>query len=342
MDGSSPVNIRLRPLSRYQYFRRDWSRGLYRPISTDESARALLAVWVLSLLLFFGRPTLGVILDLLPGNGSLLFQRYISGIQLAGLFLAGVGAVTVVRFLGVAVHRAPTGFSKCWPKIGYFSSSPGRDRRFGWRAGSRMAGTSVLRIEQFLLDARAAIADQTQGAQLNVLLTSSKIRETGECTWDYRTTGATTSESDLYRLQLRHPMADIDSVGLTFRTSSLMTGPEAYFDESNPGDYSTFGVHYSLFPSGHVPPVPAYLVERSGAYVLWSVKSCGIVQVVDTQASISADSSNIGAQTSRFWNPIACEAIYPTIAFDGKAPRHLRWPRDLRPAVRGLGSQPAE
>jgi hypothetical protein len=112
--------------------------------------------------------------------------------------------------------------------------------------------------------------------------------------------------------------ADIDSVGLTLRTSSLMTDPEAYFDESNLGDYSTFGVRYLLLPAGHAPPVPAKLVQRSGPYVLWTVDSSGLIQVVDTQSTIAADASDIGAQTAPFLeSSLPAQALYPTIAYGG-------------------------
>jgi hypothetical protein len=112
--------------------------------------------------------------------------------------------------------------------------------------------------------------------------------------------------------------ADIDSVGLTLRTSSMMTDPEAYFDESNLGDYSTFGVRYLLLPAGHKPPVPAKLVERSGPYVLWTVNSSGLIQVVDTQSTIVANANNLGIQTAPFLeSSLPARGIYPTVAFGG-------------------------
>ena len=289
---------------------------------TDERARALLAVWILSLLLFFGRPTLGFVLDLLPGNGSLLFQRYISGVQLAGLFIAGVGAVSLVQFLGVAVKRAPNRFQKIMAKdwllrlrvpvaivVLVTALAP------AWLALQSYESSNSFWMQQ------QQIADQTQGAQLNVLLSIIKSRGDGRVyvglpnNWGYN---FRVGLVPVYNYVTQ--AADIDSVGLTLRTSSLMTGPEAYFDESNPGDYSTFGVRYLLLPAGHVPPVPASLVQRSGAYVLWSVRSSGIIQVVDTRASISANSSNIGTQTESFLQSKSPgEGIYPTIAYDGKA-----------------------
>ena len=47
---------------------------------------------------------------------------------------------------------------------------------------------------------------------------------------------------------------DIDEVGYTLRTASLMTDPEYYFDESNPGDYPLFGIGYIITPSTMAVP----------------------------------------------------------------------------------------
>jgi hypothetical protein len=54
---------------------------------------------------------------------------------------------------------------------------------------------------------------------------------------------------------------DVYEVGYTLRTASLMTDPEYFFDERNPGDYRLFGIHYLIVPSGYLPPVPAKLLS---------------------------------------------------------------------------------
>ena len=41
---------------------------------------------------------------------------------------------------------------------------------------------------------------------------------------------------------------DIDEVGYTLRTASLMTDPEYFFDDTNPGDYPLFGIGYIITP----------------------------------------------------------------------------------------------
>jgi hypothetical protein len=262
------------------------------------------------------------VLNLLPGNGSLLFQRYISGVQLAGLFIAAVGAISLVQFLAFAVKRAPGGLRRLLAKQ--------------WLVRLR-APIAIVVLVAVLAPAWLALqsyesrngvwiqqqqsADQTQGSQLNVLLSIVKSQGDGRVyvglpsNWGYYfRVGAV----PVYNYVTQE--ADIDSVGLTLRTSSLMTDPEAYFDESNLGDYSTFGVRYLLLPAGHAPPVRAKFVQRSGPYVLWTVNSSGLIQVVDTQSTIAANASDIGAQTAPFLeSSLPAKAIYPTIAFGGSS-----------------------
>ncbi len=291
---------------------------------SDERARALLAVWVLSLLLFFGRPTLGAILDLLPGNANLLFQRYISGVQLAGLFIAGVGAVDLVRLLGVVARRVASGAND------WMSAKP-----WLWRLRAPVAiGVLIVALTPAwsaleTYNARNAwwihyqqAADQVQGAQMDTLLAIIKSDGGGRVyaglpsNWGYHF-----GVGDVQVYWYITEAADIDSIGTTQRTSSLMTGPEVYFDESNLGDYSAFGVRYLLLPVGHAPPVPAKLIARSGPYELYTVQSSsGLVQVVDTEDSIAANADDIGAQTESFLQSnLPSKGIYPTIAFDGGA-----------------------
>ena len=62
-----------------------------------ETARAVPAVGLLSLLLFFGRPTLGFIIDVLPGASDLFLRRYVTGVHLAGIYLAGMGGAWAGR-----------------------------------------------------------------------------------------------------------------------------------------------------------------------------------------------------------------------------------------------------
>ena len=69
---------------------------------------------------------------------------------------------------------------------------------------------------------------------------------------------------------------DVDEVGYTLRTASLMTDPEFYFDDANPGDYPLFGIGYIITPAGMAPPVTADMVGCAGEYCLWSLPHTGL------------------------------------------------------------------
>ena len=79
--------------------------------SSDADARALLVALAVCLLLAFGRTTFGSLVDLIPGSADLFFRRFMMGVQLAALLLAGRGAAWLaagcVGLLEARVPRLP-------------------------------------------------------------------------------------------------------------------------------------------------------------------------------------------------------------------------------------------
>jgi hypothetical protein len=111
---------------------------------------------------------------------------------------------------------------------------------------------------------------------------------------------------------------DIDEVGATLRTASLMTDPEYHFDEKNLGDYGLFAVHYLLLPRNHPPPVRARLTLTDGPYRLWVLPNSGYIRVVDVVGILTANRSNIGSRSVPLLrSPMPEEARYLADAFDG-------------------------
>jgi hypothetical protein len=90
---------------------------------------------------------------------------------------------------------------------------------------------------------------------------------------------------------------DVDEVGYTLRTASLMTDPEYYFDERNPADYRLFGIRYLILPAGHHPPVPARLAMRSGPYRLWTIDGPRYIQAGEIVGEIPADRATVGTRS---------------------------------------------
>ena len=78
-----------------------------RRARTDRLLRALLALVGVSLLLYFGRPTLGPLVDLLPARDDLFLPRMIVGVHLGGMLLAGFGLASVAKASSQLIGRRP-------------------------------------------------------------------------------------------------------------------------------------------------------------------------------------------------------------------------------------------
>ncbi len=126
-----------------------------------EAPRVLIGLGLVSLLLFFGRPTLGPIFDLLPGGGDLFLRRFISGVHLAGIYLIGLGGVYLVHLC--ATSRASLD--------AVASSDRGRgrgDRRA--RARARLLGAGSVRARGATWIDEQARAEATDGVGFAALV----------------------------------------------------------------------------------------------------------------------------------------------------------------------------
>ena len=138
----------------------------------DVRARALLGAFTLSLLLFFGRPTLGPVLNLLPGFGDVQIHRFVMGVHLAGILLAGVALgwllQTATRLAGRPAHgRYALAGGAVAVAIGVGVLAP------AWteRASYDQRGATLIRAQQ--------AADATDGRDLDRLVAIAKARGGG-------------------------------------------------------------------------------------------------------------------------------------------------------------------
>ena len=128
---------------------------------------------------------------------------------------------------------------------------------------------------------------------------------------------------------------DVDEVGYTLRTASLMTDPEYFFDDSDPSGYRLFGIRYLILPAGHEPPVRARLAVRSGAYSLWTIDGAGYVQAGRIVGAISANRTDVGARSVRLLHSgLAADSAYLGVRYgvDGGADGRLPAVRSQSPA----------
>src|SRR6266511_762094 len=278
----------------------------------DVRARALLGAFALSLLLFFGRPTLGPVLDLLPGMKDVQIHRFIMGVHLAGIVLAGVGlGWTLQTAQRAALVRTPRRYAAlaaagmvalgvgvlvpAWTDIGSY------DRH----------GDDLLRTQQ--------AADATAGRDLDRLVEIVKARGDGRVYAGLRGNWGREFRVGYVPVYAALANRDVDAIGFTFRTiASLSTDVEAAFDETNLAQYQMLNVRYLILPADRRPGVRAKLIETSGGFRLFEVKTSGYFQVVDRAPAVAADRTDVEAATRSFRNSSdALRGLYPGVAFAG-------------------------
>ena len=280
----------------------------------DERARALLGVMLLSLLLFVGRPTLGPALKLLPGSSDLLLHRYIMGVHMAGILLAGVGAawlglMALGAMRGLMPHVARLAPAAVVVLLGLGVFAPvGAER---WGAFERQSGEWIR---------QQRTVDAGRGAVVRSLVQEAQARGPGRV---YAGVWADSCKAYMEGLVAGCQALlgyQVDGIGFSLRTTSLSSDFEANFDDANPAQYDLFNVRYVILPSGRHPPVPASLIEQDGGAALWEVQTSGYVDVVDTvPPAIAANRSNLYQQAGFFLqSDLLARGRYPTIAFAGE------------------------
>jgi hypothetical protein len=294
---------------------------------TDERSRVLVLVWAASMVLYFGRTTFGSLFNLLPGNKELLFQRFIAGVSLTGIFLAAVGTVEASRA------------TRDWIRRRGFELRPNTRLRASLAAGvTALAALGLLapawtqtwsrdqRNNSYIAYQRTV--DSSSGKAADALLAMANLLGGGRIY-----AGAPNNFGRQFLVgwvptYIYMERDDVDEVGFTLRTFSLMSDPEVYFEPSNPADFDAFGVRYLLLPRGDRPPVAAQVLAERGRFALWTVGSRGYVQVVDTVGSIAGNENDLGTQMRSFVeSSLPAHGIYLSVAYAGQSPA----PPTLRP-----------
>ncbi len=285
----------------------------------DERARAVLALGLLSLLLFFGRPTLGTALRLLPGSGDLFLRRYVSGVHLAALYLIGFGAVWLgaraprtlrwaFRRHGPPTHRTVL-LAAALTALLVLMLAP------AWTERARWAATGARWIHE------QQEVDATEGADVAALVAIARSRGPGRVYGGLRSNWGSRyriGQVPMYAVLLN---LDVPAVGFTRPTWSLSSPAEFRFRDSSLAHHDLFDVRYLILPEDRQPSVPASLLAERGGHTLWEVEVDGAVELVDVTDPIVADRTNLGERTEDWLrSDLVGDGLHPAIAFAGLSP----------------------
>jgi len=282
----------------------------------EPRARALLGVGLLSLVLFFGRPTLGPVLRLLPGSGDLFLRRFVFGVHLAGLYLGGIALVRLGTVAWGLVLRAV----RRWRPAPVPAAAAALVGALAlalllapaWTERAAFAATSARWIHD------QAAADATDGADVAGLVDFARHMGTGRIYAGMRSNWGPTyrvGQVPMFAMLLANRA---EGVGFTRPTWSLSSPVEFRFDERNAEHYDLFDVRYVILPSGREPPVPATEVTRAGRHVLWRLDIDGPMELVDVLPAIPADRTDLGRKMAPWLSSdLPAEGRFPSVAFAG-------------------------
>jgi hypothetical protein len=279
----------------------------------DERARVLLFLFLASLVLFFGRPTLGPVLRLLPGSGDLFLRRFVFGVHLAGLYLAGFGAVKLGRIAWDGLQRSralrerPVAITALAVAGVALFLAPGFIERTAWASqGAEWIG------EQ-------AVADEQGGADVAALVDIARARGPGRFYAGMRSNWGSAYEVGQVPVYVILLNEGTEGVGFVRPTWSLSSPFEYRFTDTNPSHYDLFDVRYLILDASKTPPVPAERVAERGRHVLWERPDTGYVDLVDVLPPITADRTDLGLRGEDwFRSDLPARGANPGVAFEGE------------------------
>lgn len=290
----------------------------------DERARALLLAFGASLLLFIGRPVLGPLLVLVPGSQDLFLNRFVFGLHLAGLYLAGEAVASVLRSRGpsdggmlpapfgraLAIGGVVVAIAVAFPRTVEFADS-----------GARYVEARAAAVEALDPDLDRLVAD-IEAAGPGRVFAGFKPEAVEEYAMGDR---ASAGWPDLPGIGPAMPLLmdrGLDIVGLPRPAWSLMSSSEPYLDEREVSHLRMFGIRYLVTSSAAEPRVAATELSTGGGLTVWEVDGVdGYLQVVQTDgAPIVTDRRTVGADTRAFLtSPELAAGVYRVLAFGGDA-----------------------
>jgi uncharacterized membrane protein len=229
------------------------------------------------LLLYFGRPTWGALLDLLPLSRSLHLHRLIIGVHLGSIYLAGLGLAFPWHW---ALSRGDVRYLIAATALIAAILYPVYKER-----GAYLRENTRLMIES----QRALAAEQDEVAELLAALRRAppgRVYAGLAANWGKEyTVGAI----PVYALLNG---AGLDTLGYLYHALSLNADVQVLFDERLAEHYDLFNVRYVVAPVDRALPEFVKPVQSFGRHRLYSVETSGYFDLVGSETSFVGDKAD--------------------------------------------------
>jgi putative flippase GtrA len=270
--------------------------ALLRRTRTNTFALAMFGVW---LLLYFGRPTWGRLIELLPLHDDLIMHRFIGSLDIGVLLLAGVAGETAWLLLRTARRswQAPV-----FSMVLVAAASPALLERWDFYSHNTFLMTRTNAAVEGDRDAQAIVATLKglpRGRTFAGLRTDwGPTLKVGELAF-----------SDLLTFN------QIEAVSPPYQSLSLNSDLLWYFDSQNPVHYRLFNVRYLVAPAGMQFPDFLRPIQTTSRYTLYESALHGYFEVVRSDVAFEGTQAEYHV-ASRYWllrTPLPAGGNHPRV-----------------------------
>jgi hypothetical protein len=272
----------------------------------EERYRVPVVLAGLWLLLYFGRPTWGHLLDLLPLSQDLHFHRLIAGLHLGGIYLMGVGLAW------------PWEWATARPKAGYLLATVALTALLLYPAYAERR-EYLARNGGWMAESQAALAAEDR--DISALVAALKAMPPGRV---YAGLGNNWGKSYTVGAVPMYALlnsAGLDMLGYLYHALSLNADIQVLFDEQRLDQYNLFDVRYVVAPAER--PMPDFLrpVQDFGRHRLYQVATSGYFDLVDSDVAFSGAKDVLYPAASAWLNsPLLPAKQHPAVLLEAARP----------------------
>jgi hypothetical protein len=287
------------------------------------------AIFLVWLLLYFGRSTWGPLIDLLPLSSFIPMHRFIAGVHLGGILLAAVALAAPWRW-------AISG-TRPWYVAGALVFTviilvPAYVERSSYASENSFVieySGGSLAAEKTDLDALFQRLKQLPPGRVY----------SGPVGGDQGTWGLDYNVGFVNVFSLLSA-AGIDTMGAIYHSYPLQSGLLREFDESKQEQYDLFNITYVVAPEKQEFPGFVRLLEQFGRHRLYQVETTGYFGLVDSRLAFSGDREDFAVAASDWLDSDLPAARYhPMVSLGGSSQARGR-PVPLSDAAAAISGTP--
>ena len=267
-----------------------------------------LAIFLMWLLLFFGRSTWGPMMNVLPFSQDIHMHRFIGGVHLGGIFLAAIALAVPWRW---AVSKGNTWYILGALALTVLILSPVYVERRAYltdNAAKKENNQRALDADRGDIDRIVRAIEGMPPGRVFAGLTT----ESGEDRWGFGYhIGGTPVAQVLGR-------AGLDVFSSTLHQYSLLSNELDPFDENSPVHYDLFNIKYVVVPEKLQMPNFMEPVETFGRHKLLRIETTGYFDLVGSSLVFTGDKEAYSS-AARAWlvSGLPKAKLHPKISVNG-------------------------